>query len=804
MSLWLSFDRLDKERFLREVPQFASSSFKNVSAEKRYSPFTENKAYRIPLTLEFNLKRFVLIELRKLLITLYVKCIIYFAIKSNRITDWLQLESIIDVLDLVQYNPEYVDVDPTFCYQNDEDYDVKRNGISYESFCVVYLSWITCCADRSGKSLTEDTKYGNQVRKMVVALCYLLSLFGRRLLGAAAQSHTTNAESFLYGLHALFKQGDFRITCSRDEWVFSDIDILSGVVAPAVRMALKLHQDQFTYAEDFDDNVCLYNLINGEGSTVFISHENDPAWRDAVLSNTAKLLALRHVSEDGLDDFKIIMLNKRFVSFRVIKLNRECVRAFWAGQQQELVFLRNGNPERGSIQNARQVLRNIINSSADQPIGYPIYVSPLTTSYSETHPQLSGILGPADLFKAVSDKLNCGMSGSSAINTVDQGFCQRSCTLPTVAIELQHIKGRASSECSTLRRSNLSLPMIEEGRSMDSSLLRRSSTHPVDRSISAQMLIRSSRATVGCCQQCILSTAMQNRNSRVHLLCSKQCCAKSSAVTCEIPLLVGKVVACSYFYGSLDKPTMNPDDIKFAVPSPSQGIFKDECAFCYDSPEDKGGFCQRHLQDHVTLKKHFAFLNYVRERKELVPEEDGPPRQITKLAIGVEGGFMEKRYDVQEHWAVAVYPELTPLHLSESTLGPGLLYCCKKLMEAESAYRVLEVQSLAGTWDGTMLKDTIHTDLYQVPNPPKIPPSGWRCQKPGCDKTDNLWLNLSDGAIFCGRRYFDGTGGNNHSVDHFCNTAYPLAVKLGTISARGGDVFSYDEDDLVSRFSQHF
>lgn len=45
--------------------------------------------------------------------------------------------------------------------------------------------------------------------------------------------------------------------------------------------------------------------------------------------------------------------------FRVIKLNRECVRAFWAGQQQELIFLRNRNPERGSIQNARQVLRYI-------------------------------------------------------------------------------------------------------------------------------------------------------------------------------------------------------------------------------------------------------------------------------------------------------------------------------------------------------------------------------------------------------------------------------------------------------------
>lgn len=55
---------------------------------------------------------------------------------------------------------------------------------------------------------------------------------------------------------------------------------------------------------------------------------------------------------------------------------------------------RNRNPERGSIQNARQVLRNMINSSADQPIGYPIYVSPLTTSFAETHPQLRRVIGP--------------------------------------------------------------------------------------------------------------------------------------------------------------------------------------------------------------------------------------------------------------------------------------------------------------------------------------------------------------------------------------------------------------------------
>ena len=42
-----------------------------------------------------------------------------------------------------------------------------------------------------------------------------------------------------------------------------------------------------------------------------ISHEGDPAWRAAVLSGAPSLLALRHVVDDGSDEYKIIMLNKR-------------------------------------------------------------------------------------------------------------------------------------------------------------------------------------------------------------------------------------------------------------------------------------------------------------------------------------------------------------------------------------------------------------------------------------------------------------------------------------------------------------
>jgi len=47
------------------------------------------------------------------------------------------------------------------------------------------------------------------------------------------------------------------------------------------------------------------------------------------------------------------------------------------------------------------------------------------------------------------------------------------------------------------------------------------------------------------------------------------------------------------------------------------------------------------------------------------------------------------------------------------------------------------------------------------------------------------------------RSQLDGTGGNNHAIEHYDKTKYPLAVKLGTINAKGADVYSYDEDDMV-------
>ncbi|XP_038640378.1 pecanex-like protein 1 isoform X6 [Scyliorhinus canicula] len=324
-------------------------------------------------------------DLRKILTTYYVKSILFYVTSSPKLEEWLANETMQDGLRACT-SQNYVDVDPTFNPNIDEDYDHRLAGVSRESFCGVYLNWIQYCASRREKPLSSDRE------PALVILCYGLSVLGRRALGTASHHMSSNLESFLYGLHALFK-GDFRISSVRDEWIFADMELLRKVVVPGIRMSLKLHQDHFTSPDEYDDPAVLFDAITSHEQNLVIAHEGDPAWRSAVLSNSPSLLALRHVMDDGTNEYKIIMLNKRYLSFRVIKVNKECVRGLWAGQQQELVFLRNRNPERGSIQNAKQALRNMINSSCDQPIGYPIYVSPLTTTYSDTHEQLKTILG---------------------------------------------------------------------------------------------------------------------------------------------------------------------------------------------------------------------------------------------------------------------------------------------------------------------------------------------------------------------------------------------------------------------------
>jgi ubiquitin carboxyl-terminal hydrolase 5/13 len=60
---------------------------------------------------------------------------------------------------------------------------------------------------------------------------------------------------------------------------------------------------------------------------------------------------------------------------------------------------------------------------------------------------------------------------------------------------------------------------------------------------------------------------------------------------------------------------------------------------------------------------------------------------------------------------------------------------------------------------------------------------------------------LTCGVLGCGRRQFDGSGGNGHALEHFRLTSHPIAIKLGTLLYRGpsepleADLYCYACDD---------
>ena len=75
-----------------------------------------------------------------------------------------------------------------------------------------------------------------------------------------------------------------------------------------------------------------------------------------------------------------------------------------------------------------------------------------------------------------------------------------------------------------------------------------------------------------------------------------------------------------------------------------------------------------------------------------------------------------------------------------------------------------------------------------------------------CDLKANLWLCMSTGHLGCGRRYYDGSGGNNHAVDWWEKTGNPVALKLGTITPEGtASIHCYkcDDDVLDPKLAEH-
>ncbi len=192
-------------------------------------------------------------------------------------------------------------------------------------------------------------------------------------------------------------------------------------------------------------------------------------------------------------------------------------------------------------------------------------------------------------------------------------------------------------------------------------------------------------------------------------------------------------------------------------------------------------------------------MKQIKKPPKETPEESGIPEKVSKMAIGVEGGFKAdvKKCEYEDVNQIVIIPSYQSFSVDDNDVPLALQMSAKGIISAESATYKAEIEAAAGSWDGEKIEVSKFADnLEQLDNGIKIPPKGWKCSE--CDLTTNLWLNLTDGTISCGRKFFDGSGGNNHAVEHYAKTGYPLAVKLGTITPEGkADVFSYKEDNMV-------
>ncbi|XP_061919818.1 ubiquitin carboxyl-terminal hydrolase 5 isoform X3 [Entelurus aequoreus] len=256
------------------------------------------------------------------------------------------------------------------------------------------------------------------------------------------------------------------------------------------------------------------------------------------------------------------------------------------------------------------------------------------------------------------------------------------------------------------------------------------------------------------------------------------------------------------------------------VPKPGDRVHKDECALSFSSPESEGGlyvcmnsflgFGSQYVDRHHARSGQRAYLHITRTRKAKKEEDNSgsghpPKKKPTRLAIGIEGGFDVEQENYEEDVKVVIFPDRQEVTSEDLTSMPDVVkervsLSMTGIMVADSVSHTLQVQQ----WDGEVRQESRHAvELKQLDNGIKIPPSGWRCEM--CGLQENIWMNLTDGKVFCGRRYFDGTGGNNHALLHFQETGHPLAVKLGTITPDGADVYSYEEDDMVldSKLPEH-
>lgn len=236
-------------------------------------------------------------------------------------------------------------------------------------------------------------------------------------------------------------------------------------------------------------------------------------------------------------------------------------------------------------------------------------------------------------------------------------------------------------------------------------------------------------------------------------------------------------------------------------------IHKDECTKCfytsvrYTQADQHGidlclkcynGGCSEHAIQHADVLGHPLVLNVKRIKK----QQDAPqqPNKITKLAIGKPGGA-----DFSDaEWESVLTFKCIPCSLELETQS-DLISLFDSILLSNSAL----FQSSLSEWE-MEYKPCTHTKNLVQSGSHIAEKSLATCDS--CELRANLWLCLTCGKLGCGRKNYDGTGGNNHGVEHWRDSQHPLVVKLGTITPEGTasiHCYACDEEVIDEKLSEH-
>uniref|UniRef100_A0A7E4UQB5 ubiquitinyl hydrolase 1 n=1 Tax=Panagrellus redivivus TaxID=6233 RepID=A0A7E4UQB5_PANRE len=248
--------------------------------------------------------------------------------------------------------------------------------------------------------------------------------------------------------------------------------------------------------------------------------------------------------------------------------------------------------------------------------------------------------------------------------------------------------------------------------------------------------------------------------------------------------------------------------VESRVPQPSDRVHKDECTYCFDNAYSEGGIlislnsffavCPTHIEWFRNFEENTGFVRFRKVRNPPRQESDEPSTKIQKLSINVAPE------DTIDKYTVVVYPNLEN-DIAIETLPPHICESASAIIASS-----MSTASLDATWDGEQRQVSENAkNLVQNPSPIQLPHYGWKCAEPGCDLKENLWLNLTDGAIRCGRMQVTNAGdtlpGKGHAREYYSKTGYPIAVKLGTIANNDADIYDYKMDDacIDPKLAQH-